>query len=505
MEHHVDVVIVGGGINGCGIAADAAMRGLKTLLIEKDDLASKTSSSSSKLIHGGLRYLEHYDFSLVKKALGERQTLLQIAPHLVHSIPFILPYKKQLRPAWLLRLGLFIYDHLNRNNQLPHSQSIERNAHPLFFSPLTQDYKKGFLFYDCMTDDAQLTLSNALQAKKYGAEIRPRTELLEGKANQNQWELLIQTEHQRPVKIQTKVVINTAGPWVEAVNERLGIATQYHLSLIKGSHLLIPKLYDGEHGYLLQHHDQRIVFVLPYHNKTMIGTTEVKLTRLPQRLDISPEETSYLLQMVKTYFNQAIKPQDILLSWSGVRPLIAHQGEKPQELSRDYAFHYATSPAPSLVVYGGKITTYRQLSCDAVNALSAVFPNLPASTTDKIPLPGSQTPKGVHFSTYLEELNQHYSWLDSTLKTRLLSNYGARIKTLLQHCNTFTDLGQHFGHGLYQVEVDYLIKEEWACNEEDILWRRTKLGLEFSAVEKNILRDYMATYQHQRRLKDCRK
>src|SRR3990167_6880015 len=284
LEQYFDLVIVGGGINGCGIAADAAMRGLKTCLIEKDDLASKTSSSSSKLIHGGLRYLEQYNFSLVKKALVERQILLQIAPHLVHQIPFILPYKKQLRPTWLLRIGLFIYDHLSRKNKLPHSQLIHRNSHTHLFAPLTTDYQKGFLFYDCMTDDAQLTISNALQAKHYGAEISTHTELLTGKANQDEWQLTIQTEDKQQLNIKARVVINTAGPWVEGVNDRLGIATHYHLSLIKGSHILIPKLYDGEHGYLLQNHDQRVVFVLPYHNLTMIGTTEVKLTTPPEHL-----------------------------------------------------------------------------------------------------------------------------------------------------------------------------------------------------------------------------
>lgn len=494
MEQYFDIVIIGGGINGCGIAADAAMRGLKTLLIEKDDLASKTSSSSSKLIHGGLRYLEQYDFALVKKALGERQMLLQLAPHLVHPIPLVLPYKKQLRPAWLLRIGLFIYDHLNRKNKLPNSQFIRRNSRPNLFAPLTTNFKKGFLFYDCMTEDAQLTISNALQAKQYGAEIRPNTELTAGKTNGDHWQLTIQTDNSQKLNIKTRVVINTAGPWVESVNDRLGITTHYHLSLIKGSHILIPKLYDGEHGYLLQNNDQRVVFVLPYHGQTMVGTTEVKLTTPPEHLSISPEEISYLIKIINTYFKQNIKSQDILFSWSGVRPLIEHKDEKPQELSRDYALHYENKPAPVLVVYGGKITTYRQLACDAVNALTAIFPHLQASTTDQIALPGSQTSKGISFAFYVKQLNEKYNWLNPTIKNRLLTNYGTRLETILAHCNNSSELGQHFGHGLYQAEVDYLINEEWARNADDILWRRTKLGLEFSAKEKNMLSEYISTY-----------
>ncbi|OGV49177.1 MAG: glycerol-3-phosphate dehydrogenase [Legionellales bacterium RIFCSPHIGHO2_12_FULL_42_9] len=497
MEHYFDIVIIGGGINGCGIAADAAMRGLKTLLIEKDDLASKTSSNSSKLIHGGLRYLEQYDFALVKKALSERQKLLQIAPHLVYPIPLVLPYKKQLRPAWLLRIGLFIYDHLSRKNKLPNSQLIRRNSNTHLFAPLTTDFQKGFLFYDCMTDDARLTISNALQAKHYGAKISTHTELLAGKAHNAQWQLTIQTKNKQPLNINTRVVINTAGPWVEEVNDRLEIATHYHLSLIKGSHILIPKLYEGENGYLLQNHDHRVVFVLPYHDQTMVGTTEIKLTTPPQDLQISPEEISYLLQIINTYFNKTMTSQDILLSWSGVRPLIEHKNETPQELSRDYALHYAKNPAPSLVVYGGKITTYRQLACDVVNELKAIFSNLPTSQTDKIALPGSQTSKGISFAVYAAQLNEKYLWLNPTIKNRLLKSYGTCLETILAHCNTLNDLGQHFGHGLYQAEVDYLINQEWAESSNDILWRRTKLGLEFSAEEEQALSEYMSTYLHQ--------
>ena len=362
MEQIFDVVIIGGGVNGCGIAADAALRGLKTLLIEKDDIASKTSSSSSKLIHGGLRYLENYDFGLVKKALDERQTLLRIAPHLVHPIAFVLPYKKQLRPAWLIRIGLFIYDHLSRKNNLPRSRLIRRKSSPELFSPLANHYQKGFLFYDCATDDARLTLSNALLAKHYGAVIMSHSELLEGKPCANHWQLTIQTGRQEPIIVNAKVVINVAGPWVETVNSRLGLSAPYSVSLIKGSHIILPKLYEGSHAYFLQNHDKRVEFVVPYQCQTMVGTTEVKLTTASEHLQISPEETNYLLKSISSYFKQPIKAQDILYSWSGIRSLIEHQGDKPQDLSREYVIHATQNPVHSVIIYGGKITTYRQLA-----------------------------------------------------------------------------------------------------------------------------------------------
>lgn len=543
MEEYFDLVIIGGGINGCGIAADAAIRGLKTLLIEQDDLASKTSSSSSKLIHGGLRYLEQYNFSLVKKALNERQILLQIAPHLVHPIPLMLPYKNlpwlislkplsmikslskrclgslfmreilfersefsalikktpsthledlQLRPAWLLRFGLFIYDHLSRKNKLPHTQFLRRNKHKELFSPLAKVYQKGFLFYDGMTDDARLTLSNALQATQYGAKIMTRTELIRGEAIEKHWQLHIKcAKTAKQSTIKASVVINTTGPWVETLNERLGIPSHHHVSLVKGSHILLPKLYEGTHGYLLQNKDQRVVFVLPYHGLSMIGTTEVKLKEPPKTLSISPEEINYLLKSVHAYFKLKIEPSAIVFSWSGVRPLIEDKVDKPQALSREYAIHYSQSPAPCVVVYGGKITTYRQLAQEAIDSLKPLFPNLPASRTQNIPLPGSNTPEGMSYEAYIQQLKAHYSWLDETIKTRLIANYGSRIEMILSPCNTQNDLGHHFGHGLYQCEVDYLIAHEWAKNAEDILSRRTKLGLLFNDEETQELNSYV--------------
>ena len=277
----------------------------------------------------------------------------------------------------------------------------------------------------------------------------------------------------------------------------MNLTTDYHLSLVKGSHILIPKLYSGEHGYFLQNQDKRMVFILPYHGKTMVGTTEVKLLTPPEQLSISPEEISYLLEIVNTYFKEPIEPEDIQFSWSGVRPLIEQKEEKPQTISRDYALRYTSHPAPALVVYGGKITTYRQLAKEAVNALKSIFPHLPESQTDKVALPGSQTPNEVDFLTYRQQLNKKYNFLEPAVKKRLFSTYGTRLESIIGGCATTTDLGQPFGHGLYQAEVDYLIKQEWAQDEEDILWRRTKLGLEFNLAEKQTLSEYIATYLRQ--------
>ncbi|KTC96579.1 glycerol-3-phosphate dehydrogenase [Legionella erythra] len=492
MDDFFDVAIIGGGINGCGIAADAALRGLSVLLIEKDDLASKTSSSSSKLIHGGLRYLEQYDFSLVKKALDERQTLLKIAPHLVYPLPFVLPYEQSMRPTWLLRTGLFLYDHLSRKNRLPRSRLIRRSqawSEP-YFLPLSTAYHKGFAFYDCATDDARLTISNALQARAHGAIILPRTELLNATVENQSWRLQVKLQNDREVMFKARTVINATGPWVEQVNQRLNIPSRYKMSLVKGSHLVVHKLYEGNHAYLLQNKDKRIVFVIPYHGNTMIGTTDIAFKNNLDHVSISPEEITYLLDLTKLYFRHTIKKEDILTTWSGVRPLLSSDDEKPQALSRDYAYHYSSHPAPAIAIYGGKITTYRQLANETMDTLAAVFPALPPSLSDKMVLPGGQSDHS-DYKTYVAHAREKYYWLDENIRERLFRAYGTRTELILGKLNETADLGEHFGHGLYQVEVDYLVEQEWAQTCDDILWRRSKLGLQFSARERDALMHYL--------------
>jgi len=361
-----DVAIIGGGINGCGAAADATLRGLSVILIEKDDLASKTSSSSSKLIHGGLRYLEHYDFALVKKALNERQLLLALAPHLVYPLPFVLPYQREMRSSWLLRMGLFFYDNLSRKNELPKSKLIRRTPKSSYFSPLITHCEKGFLFYDCITDDSRLTIANALQAKEHGAAIHTNTELLSANTIDTLWQLRVQTKSGQQQIIKAKSIVNASGPWVESINKMLNIPSQFKMSLVKGSHMVVHKLYEGNHAYLLQNHDLRIVFIVPYHNHTMIGTTDVAFSGSLDEVNISSEEIDYLCKLVNSYLTIPLKRENIIHTWSGVRSLIAAGGEELSALSRDYSVDYTNIPAPAVTIYGGKITTYRQSSLEAI-------------------------------------------------------------------------------------------------------------------------------------------
>jgi glycerol-3-phosphate dehydrogenase len=490
MNQIFDVAVIGGGINGCGIAADAAMRGLSVVLVEKDDLASKTSSSSTKLIHGGLRYLEHYNFALVKKSLDERQLLLKLAPHLVRPIPFVLPYEQSIRPSWFLRAGLFLYDNLSRINKLPKSKLIKRGKESLYFPPLAEEFKKGFLFYDCTTDDARLTITNALQAREHGATILTETELLDTKVSDGLWHLRVKTKNTE-ITLIARSVVNAAGPWVESTNERLTIPSQYKMSLVKGSHLVVHKLYEGNHAYLLQNDDKRIVFVIPYHGYSMIGTTDVVFSGNLDDIAISTNEINYLFELAANYFKKQLLRENIINTWSGVRPLIAASTDSPQTISRDYTYHFTMKPAPAVTIYGGKITTYRQLAQEAVNELKAVFPSLPESTTHNSPLPGALWGK-MNYKNYRHYAEEQYYWLETNILERFLETYGTRTEALLDECKKTSDLGLHFGNGLYQREVDYLLQEEWATTCDDILWRRTKLGLYFTAESSEPLAYYLA-------------
>lgn len=479
MDQVFDVAIIGGGINGCGCAADAALRGLSVVLFEKDDLASKTSSSSTKLIHGGLRYLENYQFGLVKKALEERHTLLQLAPHIVHQQSFILPYESHMRPAWLIRLGLFFYDHLSRKNHLPKCRSIHRSHKNAYFKPLIDSLKRGYLFYDAATDDARLTIINALQAKNHGADIRPHSLVTQTKPVTNQWQLNIQPKLGSAYTVRAKTLINASGPWVEATEDKT-------LTLVKGSHMVVPQIYPGKHAYLLQHSDKRVVFVIPYHGYSMIGTTEVPFTGDLNKVRISEKEITYLTGVVNSYFKASIKPEDIIYSWSGVRPLLAHKDSEYRTLSRDYSFQFEQEPAPKITIFGGKITTYRQLAEDIIDQLKIVFPNLNPSISKHSHLPGA-----LNFSQYVRYAKHHYSWLGNELLHRYLSTYGTCMETFMAPCTGFADMGKQFTKNLYQVEVDYLRTEEWAQTVADILERRTKLILDTDLKEQQELENYL--------------
>ena len=490
MAQVFDVVIIGGGVNGCGCAADAALRGLSVLLIEEDDLASKTSSKSTKLIHGGLRYLEQYNFHLVKAALDERQKLLQLAPHLVHPQSFVLPYQKNMRPLWILRAGLFIYDYLSRANKLPHSKLVHRRKPSDYFTSLNPTLNKGFLFYDCSTDDARLTLANALQAKANGAMILPQTKLIYAEVIDKEWRLTLQPKTATSFQVVAKSIINAAGPWVANVNQLLQIPLEHNISLVKGSHLVVQKLYEGEHAYMLQHLDKRIIFAIPYHGHTMIGTTDVAFTGNIDDVSIETSEIAYLCTLVSHYFNRQLQEKDIINTWSGIRPLLSASGKTPTDLSRDYAYHYSNLRAPAVTVYGGKITTYRQLALKTIDQLRPVFPNLKDSLSHTTPLPGATYGK-MSFSEYQRYAREKYHWLDEETLTRYLGSHGTLTEKFLAGCKNKADLGACFTETLYEVEVNYLVDEEWATCSDDILWRRTKLGLTIDDAGKKALRDYL--------------
>lgn len=494
----IDLLIIGGGINGTGIAADAAGRGLQVTLCEQGDLASNTSSKSSKLIHGGLRYLEHYEFRLVREALQEREILLQKAPQLISPLRFIMPYRRAPKPAWLLRLGLFLYDHLAKRHRLPASSSVHLSSHPAG-GTLKKTLSRGFIYSDCRVDDARLVVLNALAAKENGATILTRTRFVTAKRAQDHWEVVLEdvNTHEKQ-HLHAKVLVNVAGAWAEEViHERLRLPSKNHLTLVKGSHIIVPKLYEGDFAFILSTDDQRVVFVIPYLEKySLIGTTETAFQGNPLHVNISPEEIHYLCTAVNQYFTHPVSPQDVIWTYAGIRPLHATPTKPGQKkstakfagISRGYTFelNQDANQAPLLSVFGGKITTYRKLAEHALLALKPFFPQMNPPWTAKSPLPGGDMAE-ADFSAFLAEFYAKYPWLPSDLATRYAHSYGTRAHGFLKNASCLADLGQHIGAGLYQGELDYLLNEEWARTVEDVLWRRTKLGLEFSGEEIEVL------------------
>ncbi len=475
----LDLAIIGGGINGSGCAAEASLRGLSVVLCERGDLGSQTSSASSKLIHGGLRYLEQCDFLLVKHALDERQRLLNLAPYLVKPLKFIIPQTPSTRPSWLIRLGLFIYDYLSFKNQLPHHQTLTRLKYPNDFLPLKAAYQKGFSYYDAHTEDSRLVLVNALQAKKHGATILTQTEVINIEAHQNFWELTLRSKDNQTQTIRAKALINAAGACVQHINQLAGLPARYQTTLIQGTHIIVPRWYSGEQAYLLQHLDKRVIFVIPYQTDyTLIGTTETTFTGDPLAIQAQPSEVDYLLQTIQHFFNHALCKKDILHVTSGVRTLVS-QAKNPRQMSRDWAYDYAVTPLPYVSIYSGKLTTYRKLSEIVLAHLAPHFPNIQPSATAHTPLPGS-TYENLSFDEYKAYAEKKYAWLAAETRQRYLYTYGTRTEDFLRHAASTEDLGVAFGPTVYQIEIDYLIREEWVTHIEDILWRRTKIGLTLS-------------------------
>lgn len=479
-----DIFIIGGGINGVAIAADAAGRGLSVKLCEKNDLASGTSCASSKLIHGGLRYLEYYEFGLVKKALQEREVLLFRAPFLVSPLEFVLPHEKHLRPAWLIRAGLFLYDHLSKRTSLPGSRSIEFKT-DIRGVELLPHLTNGFSYYDCFTDDARLVILNALSAKEHHAIISTRTEFISAEQENGFWKITLKNGLTNELYFHhAKALINVTGPWVKQVQARIKNSDlTLNINLDKGSHILIPKLYEGDFAYILQNKDKRIVFAIPYLKKyTLVGTTDVHYTNDLNAINISAEEIDYLCSIINHYFKKKINPTHIIWSYSGVRCLQAKAGHSDITTTRDFQCLVENkNHLPLMTIVGGKLTTHRVLAELVINQLKPFFPHMAPAWTSTTPLPGGD----------MKIYPENYPWLPHDLALRYIHHYGSRVKMLLGNANSIDDLGMHFSHGLYQKEVEYLIKHEWALTADDVLWRRTKLGLELSKEEKNKLETWL--------------
>lgn len=491
--NHYDLLVVGGGINGTGIANHATQAGLKVLLVEQADLAGATSSASSKLIHGGLRYLEHNEFRLVREALSEREVLLRMAPHLVWPLSFVLPHHQGLRPSWLIRIGLFLYDHLGGRKKLPGSYGVALRRHP-FGEPLKPEFHRGFVYADCWADDARLVVANAQQCRELGGEVRTHTRMVAARREGEFWYADIVGEDGETETVRAKALVNAGGPWVESVlKQSLKLGARDSVKLVKGSHIVVPALHDGSQAYILQHQDGRIAFVLPYEQGySLIGTTDVVYQGDPRDVKCSDEEVAYLCDLVGEYFANPPTPADVVWRYAGVRPLYDDNSDNPSAVTRDYVLRLDREGAPVLSVFGGKLTTYRQLALQAMADLKPFFPDMRSDFESPPPLPGGDMRDG-DFDGFLREMQSRYGWLDQAVLRRLVRQYGRRAEQVLHGAGDESALGRHFGAGLYEAEVRYLRQEEWAREADDILWRRTKRGLHMSVAERAGLADWLAT------------
>lgn len=488
-----DLAVIGGGINGAGITRDAAGRGAKTILLERGDLARGTSSASTKLIHGGLRYLEHFEFALVRESLIERERLWAIAPHIIWPLRFILPQQKGGRPAWLVRLGLFLYDHIGGRKLLPATRTVKL-ANEAAGRALRPEYHQAFEYSDCWVDDARLVVLNALDASEHGAEIRTRSEVTGLQRQDGLWH--IEIAGQEPVR--ARAVVNAAGPAVLDLLARMkGHEPEKgeSIRLVRGSHIVVRQMFDTPQAYFCQNPDGRIFFAIPYEDDfTLVGTTDADHKGSLDDITATPEEIAYICDSANAYFQRQITPDDIIYSYAGVRPLVDDGSGKPETASRGYHFSVDADDdgqAPILSVFGGKITTYRHLAESAMHKLAPYLPVLDGqSWTLKAALPGGDFPVTGASDVY-NALKTEFPFLADTVLRRFVRSYGTRTRGFLAGVSSVDGLGKHFGHGLYAKEVDYLMNMEWARTADDILWRRSKLGLRFNAAEVEALQAYI--------------
>lgn len=486
----VDFLVVGGGINGVGIARDAAGRGYSVVLCEKGDLAEGTSSASSKLIHGGLRYLEYYEFGLVRKALKEREVLLRAAPHIVRPMDFVLPHAPHLRPAWMIRMGLFLYDHIGGRETLPGSKGLNLRTDPAG-QPLKREYAKGFQYADCQVDDARLVVLNAVGAREKGAEILTHCALLRAERVGDVWHARLRDERTGGERaVRARSLVNAAGPWLgDVLSGPLEKKGARKLRLVKGSHIVVPRIEGADRAYILQNPDNRVVFVLPFEQDfSLIGTTEVELSAVPDQPEITPEETAYLCDSVNQYFSRTIGPGDVVWSFAGVRPLVGDEGLDASKVSRDYLLDLEAPEdgAPLLSIVGGKVTTYRVLAEDALAKLRPHLGDSGAEWTMGAPLPGGDM-IDADFNTFLTNFCADYPWLPERLAERLAHGYGTRANTIIGAAQSLAGLGEELMPGFFEAELAYLCAQEWAEDADDVLWRRTKLGLWSSREDRERL------------------
>jgi glycerol-3-phosphate dehydrogenase len=486
-----DLAVIGGGINGTGIARDAAGRGLRVVLCEQNDLASGTSSASSKLIHGGLRYLEHREFRLVRIALAEREVLLRAAPHLVRPLRFVLPLNPARRSAVVLRLGLLLYDWIGRRKILPGTRELDF-LNDAAGQPLRNIFHYGFEYSDCFADDARLVVLNAVDAAERGAVIRTRTRCVRAERS-DVWRLILNARGQRDV-VTARVLVNAAGAWVETVADTvLRQPARPHLRLDKGSHIVVRRFYDHDRAYILQAADRRVVFAIPFQGDfTLIGTTDSTFTGNPATVAPTPAEIDYLCGVVNEYFRAPIAAGDVVWAFAGVRSLYDDGAGKPQDIGREYALiaDERSGEAPLLTVYGGKITTYRRLAEDVLDGLARFFPPSRRWTAQ------SSLPGGDFAFDGIEALVgntlQRWPFLTDAHAWRLVRAYGTRVENVVKDAARLDDLGQRFGADLTAAEVRYLMQKEWAQTADDVLWRRSKLGLRFSPAQRDTLEAFMA-------------
>ena len=491
MNDTCDVLVVGGGINGAGIARDLAGRGLKVVLCEKDDLAAHTSSSSTKLIHGGLRYLEYYEFSLVRKALAEREVLLKSAPHIMWPLRFVMPHDPGMRPVWMIRAGLFLYDHLAKREVLPGSRTVSLREHPAG-APLKKGFTKGFVYSDGWVDDARLVVLNAIDAAERGAEVLTGWRCTDARREPAAWQVTLEGRAGATRRVRARALVNAAGPWAsQFLAEHAHVPAPKSLRLVKGSHIVVKKLFDHDHAYIFQNPDKRIIFAIPYeHDFTLIGTTDVEERGAIGQARIDASEVDYLCEQASRYFARPVTPGDVVWTYAGVRPLLDDESGDPSAVTRDYLLDLDAAPnrAPLLTVWGGKITTFRKLAEEAADLLAAPLHVARGAWTHTAHLPGGDLAAWIgkaqrpdtDFARFVQAVKLRHPELPDALCQRLARAYGSRIDRVLSGGT----LGAQIAPGLYEAEMNYLHDHEWARSADDVLWRRSKLGLHYGDAQR---------------------